>query len=61
MFGSYRVNETKEDRIQRLSPGFKRGEINFYTCSVKIVEGNPNDVYDWDVDVMSDKWNSKRL
>ena len=60
MFGSYRVNETKEGRTPRLSLGFKRGEINFYTCSVKIVAGDPDDVYDWDVDVMSDKWNPKK-
>lgn len=56
MFGSYRVNETKADRTPRLSLVFKKGEINFYTCSVKIVEEVPDEVYDWEVDVMSAKW-----
>lgn len=60
MFGSYRVNEQKGDRTPRLSLVFKNGEINFYTCSVKIVEGDPDDVYDWELDVMSDKWNPKK-
>ncbi|MDQ6756435.1 MAG: endonuclease [Bacteroidota bacterium] len=60
MFGSYRVNETKEERTPRLSLVFKNGEINFYTCSVKIVEGDADDVYDWEVDVMQDKWNPKK-
>lgn len=60
MFGSYRVNEKKEDRVPRLSLIFKKREINFYTCSVKIVEENPEEIYDWQVDVMSDKWNPQK-
>ena len=60
MFGSYRVNEKKEERSPRLSLLFKNGELNFYTCSVKIVEEKPDQVYDWEVDVMSDKWNAKK-
>lgn len=60
MFGSYRVNEKKEERTPRLSLVFKTGEINFYTCSVKIIEGDPDEVYDWEVDVMSDEWNEKK-
>src|SRR5215212_376993 len=60
MFGSYRVNEKKAERSPRLSLVFKNGEINFYTCSVKINEEDPGEVYDWEVDVMSDKWNAKK-
>lgn len=60
MFGSYRVNEKKAERIPRLSLFFKNGEINFYTCSIKIVEGEPDAFYDWEVDVMSDEWNQKK-
>jgi endonuclease-8 len=56
MFGSYRVNEKKETS-PRLSLKFKSGEVNFYTCSVRLVEGNVDDIYDWQRDVMSDKWN----
>jgi endonuclease-8 len=58
MFGSYRVNERK-DSEPRLSLKFKKGELNFYTCSVKIFEGSADDVYDWSGDVMSDNWDPK--
>lgn len=60
MFGSYRVNEKKEDRVPRLSLVFNNGEINFYTCSVQIIEQDPDEIYDWDVDVMSDSWDDKK-
>jgi endonuclease-8 len=58
MFGSYRVNE-KKDSPARLSLTFKKGEINFYTCSIKYLEGDISDHYDWSVDVMNDEWNPK--
>ncbi|HEX8515490.1 MAG TPA: DNA-formamidopyrimidine glycosylase family protein [Bacteroidia bacterium] len=55
MFGSYRINERK-DAPPRLQLLFRNGEINFYTCSVRIVEGRTEDLYDWRTDTMSDKW-----
>jgi endonuclease-8 len=60
MFGSYRINERKENTPERLSLKFKNGELNFYTCSVKIVDGVPEDFYDWETDTMSDQWNPRR-
>src|SRR4051812_14846148 len=39
MFGTYRINERKET-TPRLSLVFKNAELNFYTCSVKILEGD---------------------
>ena len=42
MFGSYTVDEKKPDRAIRLHLEFKNGEINFYTCSVKYLEGDIN-------------------
>lgn len=60
MFGSNRINEQNEDRTPRLTLIFKNGEINFYACSVKIVEDEPENVYNWEVDVMSDQWNPKK-
>ena len=60
MFGSYRVNQEREGRIPRLSLTFKNGELNFYTCSIKIIEGDPDESYDWEVDVMSEEWNPKK-
>src|SRR5690554_3311064 len=56
LFGSWRINEGK-DTPPRLSLGFSRGEeLNFYACSVRFLEGDLDDHYDWSVDVMSDDW-----
>lgn len=58
MFGSCRINEKKE-QVPRLSILFKDGEINFYACSVKLLEGNVNTHYDFTTDVMNDQWDPK--
>lgn len=58
LYGSYRINEGK-DAPPRLSLKFKTGELNFYACSVKFVDEQLDDVYDWSGDVMSDEWDSK--
>lgn len=59
MFGSYKINERK-DQHERLGLTFKKGELNFYTCSVKLLEGNVNDLYDFSLDVMSNEWDPKQ-
>lgn len=59
MFGSYRINE-KRNVAARLSMSFKTGEINFYNCSVKLIEGDVNDHYDWETDVMNENWDPKK-
>lgn len=58
LFGSYRINEERQME-PRLSLGFKNGVMNFYACSVKILEGDLDDIYDWTADVMSDVWDAK--
>ncbi len=57
MFGSYRIDERKE-AAPRLSLRFRNGELNFYSCSVRLVEGPLEDNYDWRADVMSDAWDA---
>src|SRR4030095_7125466 len=59
MFGSYRVNERKPTAA-RLSLKFKTGELNFYTCSVKIIDEPLDSIYDWQADIMSDHWNPRK-
>ncbi len=59
MFGSYLVNDKKPDRLIRLNLTFKKGEINFYSCSIKYLEGDINTHYDWSADVMNENWNPK--
>jgi len=58
MFGSYRINE-RSDRSPRLRLAFACGELNFYACSVRYVEGDLDDLYDGRADVMSDSWNPR--
>ena len=58
MFGTYKINERKET-VPRLSLQFSNGELNFYTCAVKYIEGSPDDHYDWAADVLSDEWDPK--
>lgn len=59
MFGTYRINERK-DATPRLSIQCSSGdELNFYTCSIKFIDGDLNDFYDWRVDVLSDQWDEK--
>ena len=61
MFGSYSVDEqTRPDRSVRLHLTFKKGEIFFYTCAVKELEGDLDTLYDWEADVLSDYWNPAR-
>jgi len=55
LFGSYRINETK-DAPPRLHLEFPNGQLNFYACSIRLIDDDVNDVYDWSSDVMNDKW-----
>lgn len=59
LFGSYRINETKES-VPRISLRFAKDELNFYACSLQFVEGDLNQVYDWEADVMNDNWSPKK-
>jgi len=60
LFGSYRIDEKKSDASPRLSFIFENGELNFYSCSVKFLEGDLDSHYDWSVDVMNDAWDPKK-
>ncbi|KAF2518061.1 DNA-formamidopyrimidine glycosylase family protein [Flavobacterium foetidum] len=59
MFGTYRINQRKEAK-PRLSLVMPKGELNFYTCQIKILEGNINEHYDWSTDVMNENWDPKK-
>lgn len=57
LFGSYSINEqTKAEKSIRLSLHFKNGSIYFYTCAIKELDKNPDEIYDWTSDIMNDKW-----
>lgn len=61
LFGTYRINDRKpDDKPIRLGLAFKKGEINFYTCALKYLEGDINTHYDFSSDVMNDEWDKKK-
>ncbi len=59
MFGTYLINERKSTPL-RLSLQFKNGEINFYTCAVRIIREPLDEVYDFSADVLSDSWSPRK-
>lgn len=59
MFGTCLVNKRKPTPL-RLSLCFKTDEVNFYTCSIQLIEEPLEDVYDFSADVMSDLWSSRK-
>ncbi len=60
MFGSYTIDEKKPERKIKLHLKFRNGEINFYACSLKYLEGEINQHYDWSADVMNEHWDKKK-
>ncbi|GAB6194726.1 DNA-formamidopyrimidine glycosylase family protein [Lysobacter xanthus] len=61
MFGSYCIDERKEEKVPRLSLRLTRKrELNFYSCSVRFIEEPLDEVYDWSADVMADEWSPRK-
>jgi endonuclease-8 len=56
LFGSYRINEKRETPA-RLSLRFENGELNFYACSVRMIDTPLDELYDWTEDVLNENWN----
>lgn len=59
LFGSYLINEKKKT-VPRLTLEIKNNELNFYSCSVKILEEPADKIYDWETDIMSEQWNPEK-
>ncbi len=59
MFGSYTINDEKE-RDPRLFLLFSNGYVNFYSCSVTILEGYVDTLYDFSSDVMNENWDENK-
>src|ERR1700761_7897881 len=56
LFGSYSIDEKTKPR-PRLHLKFAKGDLYFYACAVKLLEGDIDEHYDWSADVMNDSWN----
>jgi endonuclease-8 len=59
LFGSYLINEKKATPA-RLSLKFPNGELNLYACAVKLLEDDPDKIYDWSADVMNENWSPRK-
>ncbi len=58
LFGSYSLEkQTKPNRSLRLALVFPKYAVYFYTCSIRMLEEDISSLYDWEADVLSDKWN----
>lgn len=57
MFGSYSIDEnTRPASSLRLALSIPKHVIYFYTCSVRLLEPDGANLYDWQADVLSDEW-----
>jgi len=59
LFGSYSINEQTKPH-PRLHLKFAKGDLYFYTCSVKIFAEPADEIYDWTADVMNDGWDARK-
>lgn len=59
LFGSYRINEHTA-KPPRLHLQLDDGELNFYACTLELIEQPLDDLYDWTADVMNPKWSAAK-
>ncbi len=57
MFGNYYIDSQHPEKTPKLSLVFKKGEWNFYNCAVRMLDDDPENIYDWTSDVMNEDWN----
>jgi endonuclease-8 len=61
MFGSYRIDDPKENRDPRLELQFANGILYFYACAFRFVEKEEVAALDRKVDVLSRQWDEKHV
>ncbi len=59
LFGSYRISDPKSTS-PRLQLDFSNGTLSFYACSIKLLEEDPDTIYDWTADVMNPHWSASK-
>lgn len=60
LWGSYRINEQPPNKAIRLQLHFSNGDLYLYSCSIKVLEEDVDDIYDWSGDVLNDAWDEKK-
>lgn len=59
MFGSYRINDPRENRIPRLELTFETGIVYFYACSIKFGAEDDQLAVNRRVDVLAPEWDEE--
>jgi endonuclease VIII len=59
LFGSYSINE-KTKPNPRMHLKFAKGDLYFYSCSIKVFMQSADEIYDWSGDVMNDEWDAAK-
>ena len=61
LFGTYRINERREEKTPRLSIETANGnELNLYACAIREIDRDTYQAYDFSADVMSPSWDPKK-
>jgi endonuclease VIII len=60
MFGSYRIDNPRENRFPRMAYSIGKTRFYFYSCGIRPIDQEVLDAYDWSIDLMSRKWNHKQ-
>jgi endonuclease-8 len=60
LWGSYSINEPAPNKAIRLHLHFSNGDLYLYSSSIKVIEEDPDVVYDWSGDVLNDAWDEKK-
>ncbi len=55
LFGKYSIDEERNGN-PRLALTFRNGTLNFYSCAIKEIEEDLDEVYDWSADLMNKAW-----
>lgn len=61
LFGSYRINEPRENRSPRLELSFSNGTVYFYSSSLQFHAEDSLLALDREVDLMSPDWNDEHV
>lgn len=60
MFGSYRINNPRENREPKLELDYGNDTIYFYSCAIKEMPKGFEKEYDFSVDLMAEEWDAKK-
>jgi len=56
LFGSYQLHEPKKKINPKLALHFHDDNLFFYVCTIKRLDQPLDELYDWEADVMGDRW-----